>query len=299
MKISVIIPVYNGEAFLPAAADSVLNQTERDFELILVNDGSQDNSGALCRAYAEKDSRVKVIDKKQNEYVGAARNAGLALAKGEYVYFLDADDRLSSPDVFARVKGKMEEGISLLTSRARATSDGKKRLGALKTAEDGFLFSPYLGQSFYKRECLQTPFSAERKTAEDCEWLFYNLQNMETVAFFDFSFYIYTVNRGGSLTNAMRPEYIRPTIATWQTLYRAENNFADRAKIKRYCADALIEHSIYAGLAGMEEEVAGCLPYLKESKAGKFLPLRHLIGMKGVLFLINVKMKRKLYREEK
>ena len=91
MLISVVIPVFNVEPFLPQCVDSVLAQSFCDFEVILIDDGSQDNSGMICDAYADKDSRVKVIHQ-VNAGEGAARNAGLAAARGEWVFFLDGDD---------------------------------------------------------------------------------------------------------------------------------------------------------------------------------------------------------------
>ena len=92
-KVSVIIPVYNVERYLPYCVDSVLAQTYVDWELLLIDDGSPDNSGAVCDRYAEKDRRITVVHKK-NGGVSSARNIGLDYAKGEWVAFLDADDYL-------------------------------------------------------------------------------------------------------------------------------------------------------------------------------------------------------------
>ena len=90
-KISVIIPVYNSEKSLHRCINSVLCQSFLDFEIILINDGSQDTSGSLCDEYANKDSRIRVSHK-LNEGVSVARNLGLDIAKGEWVIFLDSDD---------------------------------------------------------------------------------------------------------------------------------------------------------------------------------------------------------------
>lgn len=88
---SVIVPVYNAEKYLKKCIESILNQTFTDFELILVNDGSQDRSRDICDEYAKKDSRISVIHKK-NSGVSSARNAGIDIAKGEYISFIDSDD---------------------------------------------------------------------------------------------------------------------------------------------------------------------------------------------------------------
>ena len=89
--ISIIVPVYNAEKHLDKCINSILNQTFRDFELILVNDGSTDNSKVICENYSRKDKRVKVISKK-NEGVSIARNKGIDVARGKYIMFADSDD---------------------------------------------------------------------------------------------------------------------------------------------------------------------------------------------------------------
>ena len=91
--VSVIIPSYNREKTIARAVNSILNQTFNDFELILVDDGSSDDSGKICDEYAEKDMRVRVIHK-QNGGVSSARNIGIEAARGEYICFVDSDDYL-------------------------------------------------------------------------------------------------------------------------------------------------------------------------------------------------------------
>lgn len=93
--ISVIIPVFNNDTFLNRCIDSVLFQTYKNLEIILVDDGSTDNSGKICDNYAKQDSRIKVIHK-QNGGVSSARNAALFIAKGEYIGFIDSDDYIDA-----------------------------------------------------------------------------------------------------------------------------------------------------------------------------------------------------------
>lgn len=89
--ISIIVPIYNAEAYLPRCVDSILAQTFGDFELLLVNDGSRDGSLDVCQRYAAEDGRVRVVDK-PNGGVSSARNLGLESASAEWVMFADADD---------------------------------------------------------------------------------------------------------------------------------------------------------------------------------------------------------------
>ena len=102
MFLSVILPIYNVEKYLSKCLGSVLEQDFKDFEIILVDDGSKDSCPKLCDDFAKGNENVRVIHK-PNGGSSSARNAGLKVAKGDYVYFLDSDDFLLNPDFFSRV----------------------------------------------------------------------------------------------------------------------------------------------------------------------------------------------------
>ena len=106
MTVSVIIPVYNCEEFLPACLDSVLAQTYRQLQIILIDDGSKDGSGAICDRYAAMDQRIQVVHQ-VNQGVSAARNAGLELATGELIAFVDGDDAVL-PDMYEFLVGLLQ-----------------------------------------------------------------------------------------------------------------------------------------------------------------------------------------------
>lgn len=107
-RISVIVPVYNAEKWLRRCVDSILAQTYTDFELLLIDDGSKDGSGAICDEYAALDARVRVFHK-ENGGVSDTRNLGLGVSGGEYLMFLDADDFWLQDDVLEVLVGKAEE----------------------------------------------------------------------------------------------------------------------------------------------------------------------------------------------
>ncbi len=114
VKVSVIIPVYNAAKYLKLSLDSVLGQSVRDLEAICIDDGSTDESAAVLSEYAAKDSRLKILTQ-ANAGQGAARNRGLEIAQGEYVYFMDADDKLASPNAFERLIEEMDrDALELL-----------------------------------------------------------------------------------------------------------------------------------------------------------------------------------------
>lgn len=91
MKISIIIPVFNTEEYLRPCLDSILSQSYADYEVLLIDDGSSDESGSICDTYAQKDSRIQVFHK-ENGGVSSARNRGIDNARGEYIVFVDSDD---------------------------------------------------------------------------------------------------------------------------------------------------------------------------------------------------------------
>ena len=93
IKFSIIIPVYNAEKYLEQCIESVLCQTESNFELLLINDGSTDNSMIICEKYSQLDKRIIVINK-ENGGASSARNVGLDHARGEMIVFIDSDDSI-------------------------------------------------------------------------------------------------------------------------------------------------------------------------------------------------------------
>lgn len=121
-KISVIVPVYKVEQYLPRCIDSILAQTFTEFELLLIDDGSPDNSGKICDEYAKKDNRIRVFHK-ENGGVSSARNLGLGEAKGEWVTFVDSDDKVV-PHWLNSIKSKNTGNYDLFTWGNYVVKDG-------------------------------------------------------------------------------------------------------------------------------------------------------------------------------
>ncbi|WP_164470902.1 glycosyltransferase family 2 protein [Vaginisenegalia massiliensis] len=125
--ISVVIPIYNVEKYLPRCLDSVVNQSYRDLQIILVNDGSSDQSLAIAQAYADKDERIELISQ-ENQGLSAARNTGMRLVKGDYLAFVDSDDWLEL-DAFSYLLDAMDRyqvdmvvaGLQRKSSTSQAT----------------------------------------------------------------------------------------------------------------------------------------------------------------------------------
>lgn len=113
MLISIIIPVYNVSNYLEVCLDSVVNQTYRDLQIIIVNDGSTDNSAEIAKSFADSDERIQLIHQ-ENKGLSGARNTGLSYAKGEFVFYLDSDDYLTKNAIEILVKAAKEENSDIV-----------------------------------------------------------------------------------------------------------------------------------------------------------------------------------------
>ena len=155
--ISVIVPVYNVELYLHECIDSILSQTFTDFELILVDDGSPDNCGAICDEYAAKDSRIVVIHQ-ENGGLSAARNAGMDIAQGEYIAFVDSDDYIA-PEFLNHLYLLIQKTAATL-STCRLLSGGE--------------FDDIYSAQFRVIEGREAALQVERIGVEVCGKLFHN-----------------------------------------------------------------------------------------------------------------------------
>ena len=137
-KVSIIVPVYKVEQYLDSCVHSLLNQTLKDIEIILVDDGSPDKCPIICDLYAQKDTRVKVIHK-TNEGLGMARNSGIEFATGEYITFCDSDDYvdLETYETVYQICKKKNLDMCCFQHR-RITIDGIKLESKSKVHEEYF-----------------------------------------------------------------------------------------------------------------------------------------------------------------
>lgn len=224
--ISVIVPVYNVEKVLKHCIDSILGQTYTDFELVLVDDGSPDNSGRICDEYAKKDNRIKVIHK-ENGGVSSARNTGIRSANGKYICFVDSDDFLEKDYLkhFAEAKQLYPE-LDNIWCRFKTVKDYKINSNSAATYDERISFynlsqimelhqmwldaSPF--NKFYSRKVLtdnEISFSEDLSLGED---LIFNFQYLDKtngkIAVVNKPLYNYIRNGKESLDNKYYPNLL-------------------------------------------------------------------------------------------
>ncbi len=172
-KVSIIIPVYNAEKFIGKTIESVLNQTYKNWEILIFNDKSKDNSLKIIKKYSEKDKRIKVVDSKENVGVVAARNKLIEIATGEFIAFLDADDYWKQNKLEKQIKFMLKNNALIsCTEYTRVTEDEKEIndiiIKEIITYED-MLKNNYLGclTVIYNANKLGKRYFKEREKNED------------------------------------------------------------------------------------------------------------------------------------
>ena len=206
--ISIIVPIYNVEPYLRRCVDSLLRQSYEDFELILVDDGSPDNCGNICDEYAAEDSRVRVVHK-PNGGLSDARNAGLEIAQGEYIAFVDSDDWIAK-DYLARLLAALLETDADIcecdvfrtsgeeTSSEQGTPAVYKTIEALEQLIHDGVFRQHVWNKLYRREIIADILFPKGKTNEDEFWTYQVFGNAKKVAKISDVLYFY-FQRPGSI----------------------------------------------------------------------------------------------------
>ena len=224
-KVSIIVPVYNVEHYLEECLYSIVNQTFEDIEIILINDGSTDNSFRIIKDFAQKDSRIEIISQ-QNKGVSEARNSGIHVASGEYILFVDSDDVILTNTVETLYNKSIQTDSDLLIGGVLYYyPDGSKvavskRHEVLNTLtcvsnEDFFakhvekINSPFLVYLFFcKRELIveKKIFFKKGIIHEDDLWCTQILLNANCISVIDFNYYSYR-QREGSLMHSDNKEF--------------------------------------------------------------------------------------------
>lgn len=253
-QITVIVPVYRVEPYLRRCIDSILAQTFTDFELILVDDGSPDGSGAICEEYAARDSRILVIHQ-PNGGVSHARNVGIDYAQGDYIAFIDSDDRVHAEYLQSLLESILCEMSELsLCSHIRVENNEtyqynlleikklvfenksqENRIALFKMCEHKLLYCPY--NKLFVRKIIQENnirFNESMALGEDLIFVFDYLDYCATVSYIPKALYYYYQN-SNSLVRSFDGDKLKNAIQLNEHVY-------DFFEKRGYLTESIIDH---------------------------------------------------------
>lgn len=219
--ISVIVPVYNVERYLHKCIDSIINQTYKHLEIILVDDGSVDNSALICDEYVKKDTRIKVIHQK-NKGLSGARNSGLEIATGDYVGFVDSDDWIHEKMYEALITQSLLHQSDLSSCVVQESNKTRNEVRLVnqkpiildkKELLYNYLnFGFYIPRNLYSKELIKDfRFDENILFVEDIFFGINIVERVDNSVFVDFPYYVYNTDNDMSLT---RVKYNKNTFMT-------------------------------------------------------------------------------------
>ena len=307
MYFSIIVPVYNVEKYLSECIDSILCQTFTDFELILVDDGSKDESGKICDQYAEKDNRIKVIHK-ENGGQSSARNCGVEESSGKYIVFLDSDDFISEDTFLQEIKDKSADNDVVVYGYRKYYDDNRVKEvpqpTVTTTEKNEFSRQLVVGDAFYcscwsksiKASLLKDNniFFDESLRCEDMDWYYSVVLVAEEYDVINKPFVNYR-QRENSVTSAFNKKSITDFIITIDKWYSKFMNIDDEhfrttmlsSLAKLYC-NLIISYSRNAKFLKEEKkQIFSFKPLLKYN----LNPRTRIIGKCSKFFGLNITCK--------
>lgn len=311
--VSIIVPVYNTQDYLKRCVDSLQKQTYPNLEIILMDDGSTDNSLDICRKFAEADARIKVISH-PNRGVGAVRNAGLACVRGEYVAFVDSDDWVE-PDMYESLLGVMvsERADMVCCSHFREMENKSELSNAIGnskvilTREEAFealrvgkFVLNFLWDKLFRREVLSDVVFPEKRQFEDLivsgQWLY----NVSKVVYLPLPKYHYAI-RSNSLTNGVDTFNLQWRYEMVKALVE-QNDFCVRkglwkkasGKLFRTCVHLLNRLIVLPATPERNRMQAHCIAIIKQKDSVKGLGFKYV--MKKFLITSNWNLYVWIYR---
>lgn len=237
--VSMIVPVYNAEKTIDRCVSSILNQTYKDFELILLDDGSTDTSGAVCDACAEKDARIRVVHK-ENSGVSDTRNQGIAMAEGEYLQFLDSDDWITPEATSLFVRAATEYRCDMVIADFyRVIGERVSQKGDIE--EEGMMdradyavnmmqkpadfYYGVLWNKFYKRSIIERYQLKMDSAVSWCEDFMFNLEyvrHVNSIYALKVPVYYYVKTKGSLVSQGIS---MKKTIQMKRTVFAYYNDF--------------------------------------------------------------------------
>ncbi len=315
-EISIIVPVYNSSKYLEKCFESIMIQTYNDFEVIVINDGSTDNSGNICDKYALLDTRFKVIHKK-NEGVSIARNTGIEQSCGKYITFIDSDDWIDE-DYLQNLYNESYNKADLVVSGIICEyNDNSQRILNIsdkffssreaswlhKLVKSRLLFGPC--NKLYKTSIIKgykLSFPLNISYGEDRIFNYEYLKYVSTIRTISYSGYHYRQSSGNSLTTISRTNMFELEYSQWQLLNEAYKNkeaFNQEVQQDQYIELFWIIHdnifanrkigrsSFYAYITKVLSipEISGIRPYAELISYNRVIKYSILNRCSGLLYL--------------
>lgn len=234
--ISIIVPIYGVEKYIAGCIESLINQTYKNLEIILVDDGSIDNSGAICDEYAKKDQRIIVIHKK-NEGVATARNEALKIATGDYLGFVDGDDtvNLKMYEKMLKLMQKYDSDI-VMCSHQKVSSDelGNIIIPKLEDEHEEYIVSKsealksmildgdvgnFACTKLFKKELFDGITYPDGKVYEDVATTYRVVDKANKIVYTNERLYNYLYGRNGSITSSFTPKKILDSLDAYYDQY--------------------------------------------------------------------------------
>jgi eps5I len=236
-KVSVIIPVYKVEKYLKRCVESVVNQTYKNTEIILVNDGSPDNCGVICDEYAKIDSRIKVIHK-ANGGLSSARNAGLDIASGEYIMFVDSDDWIEE-DSLEKLDKYMDMSYDIINFKFRFAKGKTKNIELNDKLKDSYecdllsyIDKLFLGEldffiwnKLYKKNLFDKVRFPEGRNYEDLATIYKLYFKAKNIIVTDYTLYYYWLGNSNSITSNSTIKNMTDYLLSAKEIYEVNKNY--------------------------------------------------------------------------
>lgn len=323
MKFSIIVPIYKVEQYLRCCIDSVLAQTYQDYELILVNDGSPDGCRAICDAYKKDCSRIKVVHK-ANGGLSSARNAGLAIASGEYVIFIDSDDFWDDPEALQHFHDRLyATHADLLVFPAKRYYEETNRYTYVLNIEadrnriidldvnrsarymlENNIYRAAAWNKVIRRSIIEAHHMRflEGYLSEDMDWCGDLLLYSNRFDFYEKPLYVYRQQRAGSITAGKTEKLVSDKLFMCRKGLEQANQLKDPEKKELLLSYYAYEYSVLLGVsAGIRnrkllKEMRSLQVLLDHdicNKVKKVRKLRNMIGYaltrKALCFFVKVK----------
>lgn len=286
MKLSVVVPIYNSERFISECLESILNQSFHDYEIILIDDGSVDNSLAICTKFCQRYPNVRLFHE-ENGGAAKARNMGIKYAKGNYIYFVDSDDVMCS-NALKEISDDFNYGYDMIFGNfiswdyinskkeiwddiTEIDIDASDSIGTFceKYARSNgqIPWNPY--QAFYKRKILvdhNLKFNEKFTVGEDCDFFFEYIKYVKTFKVENSNLVLYRiVNNSNSLIRSYNCNNIMSQLVVFKKLYDKSYYFNNEELMKKYFATRFTNVVILIGNISKMQDRDTCIAYVQKN----------------------------------